>query len=172
MTVDDAARVRASRLDAANERYQGWRPPTVAEVVEHARRQDPSTINRRVGTIQLVIERDGEYAGDFGVTTMHPIPTVSLGITVAPGLHGQGIGGRACRMLIDALFADGTYRVVARVDPRNEPSLRLFDRLGFRREGHERASYYDPDYDEWTDEILFAVLASEWDGPLSRPCRA
>lgn len=161
MTVADAARVRASRLDPANERYQGWRPPSVAEVVEHARRQDPSTINRRPGTIQLVIEVDDGYAGDFGVTTMHPLPTVSLGITLDPSLHGRGVASRASRLLLDALFDDGTHRVVARVDPRNAASLRLFDRLGFRREGHEVSSYYDEKYEEWTDEVLFALLSTE-----------
>lgn len=162
MAPDDAAFVHGSRNHPDNIRYQGWRPRTVAEVVEHARRQDPDAIARTPGTIQLVIEADGARVGDFGVTTVRPLPTVSLGITLIPEAHGRGLATRASRLLLDGLFELGVHRVTAEVDPRNGPSLRLFDRLGFRREGHTVAAYRDDLYDEWTDEILFALLAREW----------
>jgi aminoglycoside 6'-N-acetyltransferase len=136
-------------------------------VAAHARRQDPATIGKRIGCVQCVIERDEgdgawRFVGDFGVQTREPLPTVELGIVLAPTAKRQGIATLASRHLIDALFASRIHRIVARVDPRNEPSLRLFDRLGFRREGHERSGYWDDVYQEWTDEVLFAVLRSEW----------
>ena len=60
------------------------------------------------------------------------------------------------------LFDAGLHRITARVDPRNTRSLRLFDRLGMRREGHEVECYWDDAQQEWTDEVCFAVLAREW----------
>lgn len=162
MTVADAARVQAARTHPDNERYQGWRPADVEAVAEHARQQDPDTIGREPGTIQLVIESEGEFVGDFGVSTRDPPCTVELGITLAPAAKGRGIASMATRVLLSALFARGVHRVCARVDPRNEPSLRLFERLGFRREGLEVEAYFDEAYDEWTDEVLFAVLRREW----------
>ena len=83
-------------------------------------------------------------------------------VGVSAAARGQGLATRALRLLITHLFADGFHRVKARVDPRNTASLRLFDRLGFRREGHERLCYWDAEHGEWTDEVLFAVLSSEW----------
>jgi RimJ/RimL family protein N-acetyltransferase len=167
MTEADAPAVQASRVHPDNERYNGWRPATMDEVARYARQQDPSTIAASVGVVQLVIEEDAgdgsrRFVGDFGVQTRDPLPTVELGIALEPEAKGRGIATRASRLLTDALFEAGVHRVAARVDPRNEPSLRLFERLGFRREGHERLSYWDDAYAEWSDEVLFAILRSEW----------
>jgi aminoglycoside 6'-N-acetyltransferase len=54
----------------------------------------------------------------------------------------------------------GVHRVWARVEPRNEPSVRLCERLGMRREGVlEQASWFKG---EWTDLAFYALLADEW----------
>jgi RimJ/RimL family protein N-acetyltransferase len=163
MTDADAVAVQASRVHPENERYNGWRPATVEEVAAHARKQSTATIGKVVGTVQCVIEEDGVFVGDFGVQTREPLPSIELGIAIWPEAKGRGIATRATRLLTDALFAGGVHRIVARVDPRNGPTLRLFERLGFRREGQERDCYWDEKYDEWTDEVLFARLRSEWE---------
>ena len=80
----------------------------------------------------------------------------------SPKWQGRGIATCACRLLFDHLYEQGLNRITARVDPRNEPCVHLFERLNFVREGMERQCWWDDDYDEWTDEILFAMLASEW----------
>lgn len=166
MTPEDATRVQASRVHPHNVRFQGWRPATADQVADHARQQSPSSIGRAAGTVQLVIEEDGVFVGDFGVTTRQPLPTVELGITLAPEAHGRGIATRATTMLLDGLFGIGIHRVTASVDARNVPSLRLFQRLGFRREGVTLEAYYDPDYDEWSNEVWFAMLRREWPRPI------
>jgi len=42
----------------------------------------------------------------------------------------------------------------------NERAVRLYERLGFVREGVNREAYY-LDY-KWHDRILFSVLEKEW----------
>jgi aminoglycoside 6'-N-acetyltransferase len=162
MTPGDAAAVRAARVHPDNERYNGWRPATVLEVVEHALAQDPATIGVEPGTVQLVIEEHGQFVGDFGVQTPDALPVVELGLEIVPEAKRRGIATRATRLLLDALFAAEIHRVVARVDPRNEPSVRLFRRLGFREEGRLRSCYWDEKYQEWTDELVFGLLRTEW----------
>jgi RimJ/RimL family protein N-acetyltransferase len=54
----------------------------------------------------------------------------------------------------------GLHRVTARVDVRNEPSLRLAERLGMRREAHLISNEWFKD--AWSDEIDFALLEHEW----------
>lgn len=161
MTVADAAAVQQCRNDPRVARYQGWRP-SVADAERHAREQEGTRPGHSPGVCQLVIERAGVFVGDIGVQTIDPGRQVELGIVVHPDAQGGGVATRALRLVITHLFRDGVHRVTARVDPRNEPSLRLFDRLGLRREGHEVESYWDAVYDEYTDEICFAVLAREW----------
>ena len=54
----------------------------------------------------------------------------------------------------------GAHRVSGRLDARNVPSSRVLERLGMRREAlHVQNEFVKG---EWTDELVFAVLESEW----------
>jgi ribosomal-protein-alanine N-acetyltransferase len=76
---------------------------------------------------------------------------------------GQGLGSEAVTTAIDFAFQElGLHRIEADVDPRNERSLRLLDRLGFHREGHLRERYYMNG--ERQDAVMMAVLKAEWPG--------
>jgi ribosomal protein S18 acetylase RimI-like enzyme len=57
--------------------------------------------------------------------------------------------------------------VVAYVDVRNERSLALFDRLGFRREGLLHHGYVGRD--GLIDEVLFGLTADLWRHPTDGP---
>ncbi len=54
----------------------------------------------------------------------------------------------------------GLHRIVARCDARNVASARVMERLGMRREAllveNEMVK------DEWTDELVYALLDREW----------
>lgn len=52
------------------------------------------------------------------------------------------------------------HRIVVSVDPRNTASLRLIERIGFRKEAHFKKSYYLRG--EWVDDIIYAKLKEEW----------
>lgn len=174
LEVRDAAAVQRHRTLPETARYGGWRPPTVAEVERLATDQAGARPGFTSGFCQLVIEElpaagtVPRIVGDFGVGGATPGQQVELGVVLDPSGQGRGVATRACRMLIDWLFAQGLHRVTARVDPRNTPSLRLFERLGFRQEGLELECWWDPQFEEWTDEVLFAVLAREWPGQDAR----
>ena len=54
----------------------------------------------------------------------------------------------------------GLHRIVARIEERNEPSVKLARRLGMRQE----ARLVDNEFfkGEWSTEVDFAMLAEEW----------
>jgi RimJ/RimL family protein N-acetyltransferase len=54
----------------------------------------------------------------------------------------------------------GLHRIIGRADGRNEPSARLMTRLGLRKEAHFVRNELVKG--EWTDEVVFAMLAEEW----------
>jgi RimJ/RimL family protein N-acetyltransferase len=54
----------------------------------------------------------------------------------------------------------GLHRVIARVDARNDASLRLADRLGMRREAHLVSNEWFKG--AWSDEVDLALLEDEW----------
>jgi RimJ/RimL family protein N-acetyltransferase len=54
----------------------------------------------------------------------------------------------------------GLHRVTARVEPRNEPSWRVLERIGMRREAH----FVDNEWIDggWQSEFVYALLEREW----------
>ena len=57
----------------------------------------------------------------------------------------------------------GLHRIEGRIDARNTPSARVLERLGMRREAHFVQNEFIKG--EWTDEVVYAVLAAEWRDP-------
>ena len=86
-----------------------------------------------------------------------------IGFALRQARWGQGLGSEAVTAALDFGFQVlGLHRIEADVDPRNERSLRLLDRLGFRREGHLRERYYMNG--ERQDAVMMAMLRPEWKG--------
>jgi RimJ/RimL family protein N-acetyltransferase len=56
--------------------------------------------------------------------------------------RGRGLMTRAVTLLCDTLLDEGVGRLELRTHPENEPSQRLAERCGFRREGTERKSIW------------------------------
>lgn len=83
-----------------------------------------------------------------------------IGWLLHPGQSGHGFATEAARAGLGLMFAAGLHRVTARVDARNEASLRLCERLGMRREATLVANEWFKG--EWTDEVDFALLEDEW----------
>jgi RimJ/RimL family protein N-acetyltransferase len=140
---------------------------TVDEVVELSHEQAEREPGMQKEPFQLMIEvRDEQgqlhIAGDMGSGAFDPGRQMEVGIVLDPAWQSRCIATGACRLLFDHLFAAGLHRITARVDPRNGASIKLFERLQFVREGIERQCWWDDAYNEWTDEVCFAVLASEW----------
>jgi RimJ/RimL family protein N-acetyltransferase len=100
--------------------------------------------------------------GDLGFRLSgDPSPQAELGVTLAPQHQGCGFALEAVRAVLGYLFAElGVHRACASIDPRNAPSLALFERVGMRQEGRLRQSVWFKG--EWADDVVFAVLKSEW----------
>jgi RimJ/RimL family protein N-acetyltransferase len=72
--------------------------------------------------------------------------------------YAQEAVGAVLRFGFDAM---GLHRVEADVDPANAASLRLLERLGFRREGHLRERWWV--YGRPADSVLLGLLRAEFD---------
>lgn len=84
-----------------------------------------------------------------------------IGFALLPEARGRGLMTRAVSAALDFGFAQmNLHRVEANVDPDNEPSIRLLQRLGFRREGLLRERWLVAG--EARDAVLFGLLAPEW----------
>ena len=159
----DKAAVFDYRSDAETNKYQGWIPKTEKEVEDFIAKNH-TEFNLPDTWFQLVIiEKESEkIIGDMGI---HFIGTenqqVELGCTLNKTFQNKGYATEALRGIIDFLFKElKKHRIVTSIDPENESSIRLVERLGFRKEAHFVESLYFNG--QWVDDIVYALLAREW----------
>ncbi|MEU1622415.1 GNAT family protein [Streptomyces sp. NPDC005722] len=171
---EDAPALAAYRSDPAVARYQGWSAPVspeeAADLVAAFAAGDPAEPGWFQYAVELVV--GGELIGDIGVCLHDNRMQAELGFTLARAHQGHGYAAEAVTALLDRLFAEcGLHRVSAECDARNSASARLLERVGFRLEGRRPAHSWIKG--EWTDDLLFGLLADDWERrkPRSGPGR-
>lgn len=158
----DADAIYTYRSDPAVARYIGR-----LETDPKAWRHD--WVTRRLLTA-LVVQHDGLVIGDMRLTVrdafaQQEVAAVAarseaeLAWAFAPTHHRQGYAAEAAGALIDAAFGQlGLRRVYATCWVDNEPSWRLMERLGMRRESHlVRAALLRDG--TWGDFLTYSLLA-------------
>ena len=84
-----------------------------------------------------------------------------VGYIFHPDVRGRGYAGEAVAALLDLGFGGlGLHRIVARINELNEASVRLVERLGFRREARTVESIWFKG--GWATMLEYARLEQEW----------
>ncbi|GAB3598870.1 GNAT family N-acetyltransferase [Microbacterium tumbae] len=147
---------------AANiDRLRRWEPWAHDFDADEAHDDDDREQLRRfvAGTaIPTVVNRDGHPIGAVSAQMDRYLGTAELRYWIDTASEGKGVVRRACRALIDDLFADGVARIEIRTSAHNARSIRLAERLGFEREGTLRSAL--PVGGMRHDVALFARLAT------------
>jgi RimJ/RimL family protein N-acetyltransferase len=164
-TMDDldALHDLQSREDVT--RYLYWNPRTRREAREAlAQRVNQWRFDEINDTIALaVVRRDtGALIGTANlIYASLPHSQGELGYVLHPDHHGQGFATEVTVALLRLGFEGaGLHRVYGRCDGRNVASARVMEKAGMRREAHLRENEFFKG--EWSDEIIFALLAKEW----------
>jgi RimJ/RimL family protein N-acetyltransferase len=111
--------------------------------------------------LAAVLPETGEVIGDFSLWRLSEEHREGeIGFVLHPDHHGRGYAAEAAIELLRLGFEGGLHRIVGRCDARNVGSARLMKRLGMRQEAHLVENEYIKG--EWTDELIFAMLESEW----------
>jgi RimJ/RimL family protein N-acetyltransferase len=113
-------------------------------------------------TLGAQVGETGELVGDV-VLFWHSREHAGgeLGYVFNPDLGGRGYATEAANVMLRLGFSGlGLHRIVARIDERNEASVKLARRLGMRQEA--RLVSNELFKGEWSNELDFAMLADEW----------
>lgn len=150
-------------------RYIPWEPWSRAEAEEHLQRRLRRTgIDRPDSALALVVECRQRVIGDVVLWPAdETLARGEMGWALHPAAAGHGYATEAVQALIGVAF--GTYgmrRVIAQVDSRNAASAKLCERVGMQREAYLRQDFWTKG--EWTDNVIYGLLAKEWQGPLVR----
>lgn len=158
------------RNEAWLERWEG--APAQQPPLRWADRHTPGVFSTLLRTLRrearagralpFAVTWQGRLAGQVNVSGVvrGAFDNGVLGYWVDGALAGRGITPTAVALVTDHLFdVVGLHRVEANIRPENTPSLRVVEKLGFRREGrHERYLYIDGD---WRDHLSYALVRED-----------
>ena len=160
----DAESVFRYRSDALTNKYQGWIPKTIDDVVRFIENRVSPTIDINGIWFQFVIIKieDNKIIGDVGLHFFDSDnKQVEIGCTIDKNYQMHGYASEALLEIFRYLFEKlDKHRIMASIDPRNVGSTKLVERLGFRLEAHFKESIYQDG--EWLDDLVYAILRSEW----------
>jgi RimJ/RimL family protein N-acetyltransferase len=108
----------------------------------------PDDVEYVVGDVTLMWHSEVHKAGE-------------IGFMLHSDYQGRGYAREASIPLLRMGFEQlDLHRIAGRLDGRNEASAKVLAGLGMRREAHLVENEWVKG--EWTDEVVFAMLQSEW----------
>jgi RimJ/RimL family protein N-acetyltransferase len=142
--LDDADLIFNYRSDSIVNQYQDWIPKSIEEARDFIDYKVSSEINLPDTWFQFVImhKDNGNLMGDIGIHFLNVDNfQVEIGCTLDKHYHNKGFATEALTATIGFLINKlNKRRIIASIDPRNDRSIRLLERLGFRKEAHFKES--------------------------------
>ncbi|MEV6348920.1 GNAT family protein [Actinoplanes sp. NPDC051851] len=161
--ASDASVLSEYRSDPDVARYQSWEAPYPVEKAVVAVRNFAASSPDKAGWFQYAVEHAEERVliGDVAVRLHENLQQAEIGFTLAAAYQKKGFASEAVGAVLDRLFRlQGLHKVTGECDARNVRSAGLMERLGFQREGLLRQQTFIKG--EWTDDLLYGLLAEEW----------
>ncbi len=162
LAMDDAATLFAIQSDPAVMRY--WNHAAWTEIGQARAAIAQARQAMADGTRLTLGVREHEGGALVGTCLLFAIDASSgraeVGYNLASSAQGRGYMHEALDRLVAHAFTDlALRRLEAEIDPRNVPSARVLERLGFRQEGLLRERWQIEG--EISDSALYGLLARE-----------
>jgi RimJ/RimL family protein N-acetyltransferase len=148
--VADAAAVVAMLAEVAGEGR--WIATEAPVDVEQQRRRLVEDIERE-DAIVLVADAGGRPVGELGLRLAR-YGVADLGMVVAAGWRGRGIGSALLAEAIDQARTAGAHKIALQVWPHNAAAIALYERFGFRREGYLTRHYRRRSGELWDAVVM------------------
>ena len=112
--------------------------------------------------LHFVIEYKGERAGHIFLGGLEKdFRKSSVGYSLHPDFHGQGIGTKALKLVVEYAFKNlNRHKIRGAYLDGNKASKRVMEKAGFQEEGTER--HYKFVDGEWKDAHWMSILEGEY----------
>jgi len=164
---EDKDNIFEYRSNTEANKYQSWIPKTISDV-ESFLSGIAKEINIQGTWFQFVLieKKNLKVIGDLGVHFWDKQnEQVEIGCTLNKNFYYHGYATEAVRRIINFLFIElKKHRIIASIDPNNISSIRLFERIGFRKEAHFVESLFINE--TWADDLIYALIEKEWETRL------
>jgi len=160
----DAPALHAIECLADVVRYMTHEPQSLADAEEYIARVTAmhAASPRELYEFAVIPAGESTLIGRCGLRiTDAAAEQAMIWYVLSPSHQGRGYMSEAAIALMDFAFGGlGMHRVYADIDPRNERSKKLAERLGMRFEAHMRENVVIKG--ERCDTCIFAMLKREW----------
>lgn len=107
------------------------------------------------------VEFEGKIVGELWVYLIEGNRMAKMALRIAPAYQHKGIATEATKLAVDFCFGNTELkRLWTDVDVRNEPSIRVLEKAGFRREGMIRQGKM---VSTWCDYYIYGLLDTDWE---------
>jgi RimJ/RimL family protein N-acetyltransferase len=151
-TLADVDAVVALLVEVAGEGR--WIATEAPVDVERRRRRMVEDVEG-ADAIILVAEAGGEPVGELGLRLAR-YGVAELGMAVAAGWRGRGVGGALLAEGIERARKAGAHKLALQVWPHNSAAIALYERFGFQREGYLHRHYRRRSGELW-DAIIMGL---------------
>ena len=113
--------------------------------------------------LAVVLKATGELVGQINLHHMfHSNRRCEVGYALARAHWGKGYVTEAMQAALDYAFGPlNLNRIEADIDPRNDASAKVLQRMGFKEEGYMRVRWIVKE--EVCDTIYFGLIKSDWE---------
>lgn len=163
ITLDDKNELFDYRSDEETNKYQGWIPKTINDV-EIFIEKTSKIFDEADTQFQCVIieQASQKIVGDIGIHFFdNENKQVEIGCTLNKAFQNKGYATESLKRTIDYLFKTlNKHRIITSIDPDNINSIRLVERIGFRKEAYFLERLFING--KWVDDLVYALLEKEW----------
>lgn len=169
LKISDADEMHHYRSMSEVGRFQSWDAKSAEDAAAYIAGATDVDFGKEGTWFQLAVREKeaGKLIGDIGLHFLDADGhQVEVGITISPERQKLGLASEALATVLEYLFvALKNHRVVASIDRDNQASKGMLQKVGFRQEGHHVQSLLIDG--EWVDDVVFGLLASEWEARTS-----
>jgi len=162
----------AQTADDRGQRMRDWLEPPKS-LAQLEAEFDGNVSDPDPTVVRMVIEAEGRAIGDidlFHIDQRSRNAVVGLGIWREED-RGRGYGTDALRAMLRWAFRHlNLHRIELSVEPDNARAVRVYEKLGFVREGMRREHHYDDGC--YQDELIMGLLGREFEALDREPSRA
>lgn len=144
--------------------WQWCRQPDFISDTEQVQWFNRQAADPTIRMYKIVAERDEAKPAPVGVCGLTSIShlhrTSEFSLYVAPEAQGRGLGTNALKLLLAHGFNNLGLNVIWGETFAGNPAARIFEKLGFVKEGTRRQLYWKDG--RQIDAHLYSILAEEW----------
>lgn len=159
LSIKDAKDLFSYRSLPEIYKYQNWLPENISDAKDFIKTYSSNLeitegLWKQFGIYSI---KDNSLIGDCGYC-IQTSNQAEIGYTISPPYQRKGIGSEVVKSLIGFLFKEmSILKIIAKTDPENIGSIKILERIGFRKEAHLIQSVKIRG--EWKDDLIYSILS-------------